>query len=373
MKNLTTLTEIDHIAAMTDPVIRNHQITQSYYELSLALSKRTGRCANWCTFAMWASNQAGQTIRGEDLTSALEHALKTTPAVSQAIHGVVELALLRGASMNKEGLVKLVWETIDPIGAMERASAAVARGNRKVFAEIAREFARFLAVCGQDQAFDPGKLTDFCTPLKPGDPPDGQRYLSQAFSRYYQAFFEADPKTKAELILLANIEIGFHEQTRLQPEIAEALETFIPDPFRFKETLIAALFPRQTWVGMAGNLFRRLTGQPSPSDKAVSHLVAIARRRVRLFLTDRLMELRFPKGQRLKLGKDLKAAFPPSLKTLAYPDLVALLYQIDPTPDSVLETGAIDWANLYDRLHFIADLFRCSQENLDLFDSVSDN
>jgi hypothetical protein len=39
-----------------------------------------------------------------------------------------------------------------------------------------------------------------------------------------------------------------------------------------------------------------------------------------------------------------------------------LLERTDPTPDSLRETGALDWADLPDRLHFIVDLFRCYQE-----------
>jgi len=45
-----------------------------------------------------------------------------------------------------------------------------------------------------------------------------------------------------------------------------------------------------------------------------------------------------------------------------------LLEQIDPTPDNLHGSGAVDWANLPDRLHFIADLFRCYQESPDLFE-----
>lgn len=368
MENFTTTSEVDRIAAMTDAAQRNFQITQSYYELSSLLSKRTGPCANWCTFATWASKQAGQTIRGEDFAAAVETRLKTTPAISLAISGIAEMALLKGAKMDKKGIARLIWETLDLKGALDRASNAVGRGNRKVFAEIGKEFARFLATLGNDQAFDAARLADFCASLKPGDPPDGQGYLLRAFPRYYQAFFEADPKTKAELILLANIEIGFHEQTRLQPEIAEALEASISDPVRFKDNLIHALFPSQSWISWLGFHFRRLSGQPTPLDQAINHFAQLARQRVRLLLTDHLMELDLP-NRRLKLGDDLKATFPPVLQTLTYPELVALLAQIDPTPDSLRETGAVDWANLYDRLHFIADLFRCSQEDEDLFAS----
>ena len=47
--------------------------------------------------------------------------------------------------------------------------------------------------------------------LDGGDPPTEPPLLRQAFARYVTS---AD----AELITLANLEIGLHEQTRLQPE-----------------------------------------------------------------------------------------------------------------------------------------------------------
>jgi hypothetical protein len=50
------------------------------------------------------------------------------------------------------------------------------------------------------------------------------------------------------------------------------------------------------------------------------------------------------------------------LKELENPELLALLARIDPTPNSLSGSGTEDWANLQDRLHFIADLFRCYQE-----------
>src|SRR5687768_12943886 len=62
-----SVAEIDRITAMSDLVLRNLLITQSYHLLSTALARRLGTCANWCTYATWASKQAGQTIRREDL------------------------------------------------------------------------------------------------------------------------------------------------------------------------------------------------------------------------------------------------------------------------------------------------------------------
>ena len=44
--------------------------------------------------------------------------------------------------------------------AFTRASDAVARGNRKVYAEIGREFARFFVTCLDDNTFDAAKIAE---------------------------------------------------------------------------------------------------------------------------------------------------------------------------------------------------------------------
>jgi hypothetical protein len=55
------------------------------------------------------------------------------------------------------------------------------------------------------------------------------------------------------------------------------------------------------------------------------------------------------------------------LALIANPELKQLLQKHDPTPNSPIASGVIDWADLPDRLHFIIDLFRCYQENQNLF------
>ena len=37
-------------------------------------------------------------------------------------------------------------------------------------------------------------IARFCEGLLPGEPPDGQRYLRQAFARYYESFFVSEAK-----------------------------------------------------------------------------------------------------------------------------------------------------------------------------------
>jgi hypothetical protein len=362
MPAFTTIAEVDRIAAHPDPVKRNYRITQSYHELSRVMAQRLGLCANWCTFATWASRQAGRTIRREDLAQALERYLAEVPELKEAVAAIVQGALDRGARMDKRGIVQLVWDCVDPNAAMVRAADAVARGNQKVYAEIGREFARFIEACLNDEGSRPDQIAAYCAALRPGDPPDGQRYLQHAFSCYYQAMFEPDPRAKAELIFLANLEIGFHEQTRLQPEIREALEASVIDARQFRKNLVRALFPNQGWLEQLWELIIALLNRPTPLNRAIEAFTARARHHVRLFLTKNLMELGFPEGLRLPLGKDLQAHFPAHLSSLTNPELLALLKTIDPTPDSLRDSGAADWADLSERLHFIGDLFRCYQE-----------
>jgi hypothetical protein len=71
-----------------------------------------------------------------------------------------------------------------------------------------------------------------------------------------------------------------------------------------------------------------------------------------------MMTLHMP-GTVLRLGTDVPGEFPPELRQLDHTELRALLAKIDPTPDSTARSGATDWADLGERMHYIADLFRC--------------
>ena len=294
--------------------------------------------------------------------------LHTTPATTQAARNVAASAQHMGAKRGMVEIQESVWNVLNPAAAFDRASDAVGRGNKKVFEEIGREFARFFSTCLHDVTFDARKVARFCDELRPGEPPDGQRYLRQAFTRYYQACFEPNAKMHAELLLLANIEIGFHEQTRLQPEITESLDAAFVDPKHFTLRLIKAVFPYRGWLARGRLFFIRLLSGLIPLDEAINMLIDAARQQARLIITEHLMTIGFPHGVRLRLGEDLNAEFPPSLLQITNPDLRALLERIDPTPDSLHETGADDWADLHDRIHFIIDMFRYNQEYRDLLD-----
>ncbi|MEZ4670829.1 MAG: hypothetical protein R3E39_23230 [Anaerolineae bacterium] len=367
MPSIPTITDIERIARLADPVLRNLLITQSYHELALAFAARTGLSANWCTFATWASKQAGQTIRKEDVARTLEHIMQTS-ATAQAEADIVTSAQTLGSDQSAFTIQAALGDVFNPVAAFARASDAVGRGNKKVFEEIGYEFARFIATCLQDTRYDEINLASFCDPLRLGPPPDGQQYLRQAFTRYYQAFFESDPKTRAELLLYANIEIGTHEQTRLQPEIAAALDSAFLDANEYRQRLIHTLFPNKAWLVRLRLFVLKLLNRPSPFDTALNILINEARRQAHLLITEYMMTITIPPDLRLRLGHDVPADFPTNLQHINLPDLREFLQRFDPTPDSPHGSGAVDWSNLLDRLHFIVDLFRCYHETPALFD-----
>jgi hypothetical protein len=363
---IPTIEEVQRIINIDDPVIRNLQITQCYHELSGALARRTGQAANWCTFATWASKQAGQTIRKEDLSRMLERRLRNSPSTMEAVDSLAAAANLEGETLIDDPQ-DLALRPHNFQAAIDRASEAVGRGNKKVFEEIGREFARFYDNCLLDQAFEREKITRFCEELLPGEPPEGQSYLRQAFMHYYQTLFEDDGKTRAELILQANIEIGFHEQTRLQPEIVESLDAGLISFSQFSRPFFTSIFPMSGWLKLAHLNLRRMLGRPTALDLAIQDLISAARAHLRQAITELMMTISLPSGVRLSLREDLSIGFPETLRQIANQDLKLLLEKLDPTPDSPIDSGALDWADLSERLHYILDLFRCYQENRDLF------
>jgi hypothetical protein len=356
--------EVDAITGHPDPVTRNLRITQAYFELSTAVAAPGGLAANWCTFATWASKQAGQTIRREDLERAIEDKLGSSEAFTHAVGRIraVFRALRRRADENE--IAAALREACLSARAIDVTSDAVGRGNRKVFEEIGREFARFLPLV-QAGGCEPATLERFCADLRAGPPPDGQDLLRNAFRGYAVALATVDTKARAELVLLANLRIGFHEQTRLQPEIAEALNAPVPEPSEVKERLFARLLPEGS-----GRLELRVRLDRSldlrrPLDEAVARLVERLRLLVRMVITDALVSLALPGGT-LRLGTDLTGPYPAHLQSLANAELIALLGSVDSNLSGPRGSGAEDWASLADRIRYIGELFRLRQEDAGL-------
>ena len=358
-----TLDEIDRIARLSNPILRNLQITQCYYEISQSVAGFTGDSANWCTFATWASKQAGQTIRQEDLIRTFEERFYLSDEISAAVEGIAG-TIKRIGALHAEVPRQAMLRAINPAAVFARASDAVARGNKKVFEEIGREFARFLEFFGEQTHFEPDKTARFCAGLHPGEPPDGQRLLSQAFTSYCEACFQTGQE-KAELMLLANLSAGFHEQIRLQPEIAEALNAALDNGAEMKRNLMTVLLP-DFYVRAREKVLR---GQMPYLDVAFVRLIEEVNRLIRQVITDHLMTLHLAGTEVLRLGRDLQGAFPRELGEIRNAKLREMLERIDITLNSLVESGAKDWADFTDRMHFIADFFRVYQERQQLFEA----
>ena len=354
--------DIDRIARLNDPILRNLQITQCYHELSQCVAERNGFCANWCTFATWASRQAGQTIRGEDLIRAFEERFFLSPEISAALEDINAKLVQLGAELQAGFSAKEILQAFNPAAAFARASDAVARGNKKVFEEIGFHFARFLQMFRVGNRFDRDQTARFCAALRPGEPPDGQQLLREAFMAYSEAPFQ-DSKAKAELMLLANIAAGYHEQIRLQPEIAEALNASIGGATDLKRNLLNRLVPLSP---LPAALLTRYTPR---LDAVLVRLTAEVNRLIRQVITEHLMTLHLSSTKVLRLGQDLSGGFPQSLVQIQNPRLGVLLAEVDLTPESLNATAAKDWANFKERMHFIADFFRVYQERESLFDA----
>ena len=315
--------EVRRIVAIRNPVLRNLEITHAYWQLSAETARRTGQGANWCTFATWASRQAGRTIRGEDAIGHVRDRLGRARDLLHPLQSFGRWLLRRGLFDRASRLGRITARFHTPFDAVERASDAVARGNLKVFEEIGREFARYLA----------------------GERP---QVLRAAFERYDALARERDPKARAELALPANLEIGLHEQTRLQPEIREALDA---PSVTFEE------LGRRLCGGRGGPRLHRAVGRAAaPVQRPLEELAREA-------ITRSLLSLALP-GRVLALGAHLPDPYPETLRELTNPELNALVARFETDPDVA---GARDWSNLDERMHYIVHLFRCFHERAELF------
>ena len=272
--DLPTPDEVRRIAAIADPVLRNLEITACYASLAAAMAARGDPCSNWCTFATWASRQAGRTIRGEDLLGALEHELGRDAELLHPVDAFWRDARpprpVPAATRRSAGS----WPTCTRRSMPSSSPATPSRAaTARCSPRSACEFARYLHDCDADLRPDSAAFTAFLDGLAPGEPPEGQRYLRQAFTRYQQQRFEPDPNRRAELVVLANLEIGLHEQTRLQPEIGEALDAAATTGDRLSGNLVRRL------LGVV--VQRGLTRLEPRGDHALVHGADAARRRAR--------------------------------------------------------------------------------------------
>ncbi|NOT45053.1 MAG: hypothetical protein HOP14_10675 [Acidobacteria bacterium] len=347
---IPTEADVAAVATLSDPVARNLAVTAGYHAFSGRFRHHLGDEVSWPTLATWASAQAGQTIRREDLLRLLERRLGDGPAIRR---------LMDGPFRHVARVVLREMLALDPFA---RSSQAVSRGNIKVYAEVGAAFARGLH---RWPALVEGSGIDaFLASLAPGPPPDGQDLLREAFTAYVEASRQPPGARRSQLVFLGNAAVGLHEQTRLQPEILAAVDGSVLDGLEIKARLLGALLPslgEAASVVGGGLLARRL-------DPWLVPIVEELQRVVREIVTERMMVLDLPGGA-VRLGQDLRGEFPEHLRTLTEPRVRALLAGVDLTPDSLLSSGAGDWTSFPERMHFIVDLFRSRQSDARLFEA----
>jgi hypothetical protein len=340
-----TTADVRRICAIANPVIRNLEITERYARLAAAFAARSGGPgANWCTYATWASRQAGDTIRGEDLLDEVQRRLYEGRWLLHPLQTLWRRLLRRGLLQPGTRLGRLAAELHTPLDAVGRASEAVARGNLKVFEEIGLEFARRLE---QDEP-----LERFLEGLSDGDPPGGQRLLRLAFTHYERQRAESDPRKHAELGVLASLEIGLHEQTRLQEQIAEAMNAALVTQEELGRRTLLAVFPG------AGSWWR-VVRRPAAAlfGTFAAALQRASTRLARELITASFMVLSLP-GRVLLLGANLADPFPDVLREPADSELVELVARYEPVPPALDDCAARDWSDLHQRMHYISHLFR---------------
>lgn len=323
------------IAALPDPVLRNCFITQGYHALAVAMTARAPGFANWLAFAVWASRQAGATIRGEDLTASLQRRLNLPASWFAPFDALWRALLRRGLLSPQTRLGSLVRALPGPLDAIERASAAIAAGNQLIFAEIGRAFALYLA---------PEPLHRFLSGFTPGDPPSGQTYLLRAFQHYEQSSSEPDAGRRAQLQYLANMEIAFHEQVRAQPLVKDAIDGPVIELRELGRRVLLVLAPPPL----------RLAALALAAGLALKPFVNFSLRLARAVITESLMTMSVP-GHTLALGSDIPLPPASSLEQITLPELQQLLARFDGANP---HCAATDWTSLTQRMRYIARFFR---------------
>lgn len=317
---------IQSIIDLNAPELRNLKITQCYHDLSRDIAPLVGQDnANWCTFATWASKTAGRFVRNDTLSKSLLDALKQSSRYAPVFAALDALTLL------------------DPIHeVIKTISRHITTGNLKVFTELGPIFERMVTAFRGDT-----RLNDLLDSLQHGTTTaEGQDALRSAITHFHEAMREPDPTRRAEKILLANAQVGEHEQIRLQPHIKGALDAPI------SETL------------------RSLALANKGIEPLLAPLIDPIAQSWREIVTRFLMQLTLPDGT-LQLGAGLQpppgqsSLFPPALQQINDNDLRTLLARYGAL--NAVNSGVADWADLDQRMRFILTFFRSWQQHPRLF------
>ncbi len=180
--------------------------------------------------------------------------------------------------------------------------------------------------------------------------------VAGAFRGYVDALCSAGGR--APTVLRANVLAVAHEQQRLQPKLAEALNAAVSDT-------IKKMIDDEVLVHVpTGEARRLLNGVTDEVCQAMDKAWDTA-------LTETIMQL-VTKGEIFDLRENVPplptGMFPPALKELTDADVAATVAAWDKTRGTGAPSGAHDWADVHERMNFIVNLFRSRQRQADLFE-----
>lgn len=348
------------IDALDDGALRNLWITQSYADLGRRLLDQLHTDQTWCTFAIWASQTAGLSIRGEELPRFVAELLlgrddqvDALVRTANGVMGAVQRSIV-GSVLERSHIEHLVAT------AVAQVSASIAAGNLLVYRELAPIFVRFVECLERGHTFDAATIGTDLDAL--GVPPSAEQPLVWRAFQQYALATTVTGRERAEHVLAANIAAVLHEQQRLQPAVVAALDAGLLDVGRDICGLVPAADRRD---------------HPHLDDVA-RHVVTAVRAHIAPYLerlwqdvaTALLMTLRIP-GETLHLGRDVpppdgEPLVPAEFVDPTLPALVDLLHEWDPTHGTGRGSGAHDWADLRERMGYIVTLFRSRQRCLGL-------
>ncbi len=306
---------IEKIIAMDDPVARNREINATYHELARSLASRSAHGdLSWCAFATWASASAGRIIAMDEVPSRF----RTLLDASATYHGA--LSHLIGHLKHTE-----VLRAADVVAGQVRD--AMAEGNVLVFAELAPAFAALQA----DE------------PL-----PAGPDAVAEAFDHYRLADTATDRRATAQQMLAANVLAVAHEQARLQPYIATALDAGLRDALH-ETTDGRFLRP------VARDLRAHLEPLLRAAERAWNE--ALTKHGTRLATPERVFDM----------GVDVPplpdgSIGPEDLATIDDHDVAEIVARYDRTGGTLSRSAADDWSDLGQRMNYISCLFRSRQQ-----------
>lgn len=351
LKSVPTDEVIQAVVDQQELIRRNLQITLNYHRLSLGMREVVSADdLNWCCFGVVASKTAGQVLRHELLPRPLKSAMIRAA-------GYENTGLFFYDALGHGGLENLDDDDNSYLAkVLKRLSLLVSAGNIAIFSELSPLFAKFIRTFADSQAANESAIQRFLSEtFRPGRAEvGGQDHLIEAFRAYYRARFETDRKRKTELIFLANILSGLHEQIRVQRFIEESLA--LPVDLLFE----AHMIDRQTHEDRIADLIRKQA-------RGISRQVMLQS------ITQMLMFVWLP-TRKLKLGENVvaptgvTASFPRDLLTLEDPRLRQVVGRFDVGLNTVSGSAANDWANLRERMTFIMDFFRSHQKYMRLYD-----